>query len=132
MVIAQHGDTDQLLGMRRQEVPWEAHGLPAEDETVTVGPGHLGVPPGALGAEEPEPLCGIPGQEVIPVIVVGRFQLFPVVQPGPAQVVVRGLEARGWMRCRFAPLFTQSRPMLPVFCGISGWCKMMWNMGGPR
>jgi len=95
VVVAQHGDADQAVLVGFQDLLRQAHGLPTEHQAIPVGPGHLGVPPLPLGAEEPEPLGRIPGQEVIPVVVVGGLQFLPVVQPRPAQVVVRGLKAQG-------------------------------------
>ena len=39
------------------------------------------------------------------------------------------LKPNGWTNHSFAPVATQVRPMLPVFCGISGSCRTTWKVG---
>src|SRR5512133_1670786 len=87
MMVTHHGDAHQVIVVGLQEVIGETHRLLAEHQTVAPGPGHLRMPPRALGAEEPQALRGGTGEEVLPILVVRGLQLLPVIQAGPTQVV---------------------------------------------
>src|SRR5512133_2876978 len=104
MVVAHHGDPHQMVVVGLQEVIGKPHRLLAEHEPVAPGPGHLSMPPGALGAEEPQAFRGGAGEEILPVLVVRGLELLPVVQAGPTQVIVAGVETQRMDQVEFRPV----------------------------
>lgn len=59
-------------------------GFAAHHNAIAIFKGGLGMRSRSLGAGEPQPLGGIAGQKVFPVVVMGGRELFPVVQTRPS------------------------------------------------
>ena len=95
MEISDHGDAEQGIGVGLDQRFGKAYGLAAEDQAIAFLEPHVGVSSRGLGAEQPEAHAWTGGQEIIPSVVVGGVQMFPIIKSCAAQVVVAGLEAEG-------------------------------------
>ena len=86
--MARHGDFNQVITMCQQQFVRQAIGLAPYDQAVAVFVLGLCINPFPFSAGKPQALCGASIQEVLPVFVVARRELFPVVQACTAQLAV--------------------------------------------
>ena len=93
--VPDHGDADQGIRVGLEKSFGKALGLAPEDQAIAFLKLHFGVFSRGLGAEEPEPHIRMGAQKSLPILIVGGIQVFPIVKPRAAQIIIVGFETKG-------------------------------------